>query len=196
MDGAEHPLGRNVEDGDLPGVGVGVQFVDLSPSARAAIEKELENISNLRDVCDARTFKKAVRLLGAASEVVVVGTRSTASLASHLWFGLNKLAIKATRVLSITTETYDDLNARGKRTCVIVTGCYDWFHSGHVRFFEEVSAYGDLYVIVGHDANIRLLKGDGHPLFSQVMLAFVMLALLLLVCSNIAFEVNPFWWQV
>jgi cytidyltransferase-like protein len=53
------------------------------------------------------------------------------------------------------------------RKKVIVTGCYDWFHSGHVRFFEEVSAYGDLYVVVGHDANIRLLKGTGHPLFSQ-----------------------------
>ena len=50
---------------------------------------------------------------------------------------------------------------------VIVTGCYDWFHSGHVRFFEEVSAYGDLYVVVGHDANIRLLKGEGHPLLPQ-----------------------------
>jgi cytidyltransferase-like protein len=50
---------------------------------------------------------------------------------------------------------------------VIVTGCYDWFHSGHVRFFEEVSALGDLYVVVGHDANIRLLKGEGHPMFSQ-----------------------------
>jgi cytidyltransferase-like protein len=47
---------------------------------------------------------------------------------------------------------------------VVVTGSYDWLHSGHVRFFEEVSAYGDLYVIVGHDANIRLLKGEGHPL--------------------------------
>ena len=50
---------------------------------------------------------------------------------------------------------------------VIVTGCYDWLHSGHVRFFEEVSAYGDLYVVLGHDANIRHLKGPGHPLFSQ-----------------------------
>lgn len=48
---------------------------------------------------------------------------------------------------------------------VIVTGCYDWFHSGHVRFFEEVSQLGQLYVIVGHDANIRLLKGEGHPMF-------------------------------
>jgi cytidyltransferase-like protein len=53
------------------------------------------------------------------------------------------------------------------RKKVVVTGCYDWLHSGHVRFFEEVSSYGDLYVIVGHDANIRLLKGEGHPLLPQ-----------------------------
>jgi len=53
------------------------------------------------------------------------------------------------------------------RKRVIVTGCFDWFHSGHVRFFEEVAGLGDLYVVVGHDANIKLLKGDGHPMFSQ-----------------------------
>jgi cytidyltransferase-like protein len=53
------------------------------------------------------------------------------------------------------------------RKKVVVTGCYDWVHSGHVRFCEEVSAYGDLYVILGHDANIRLLKGEGHPLLSE-----------------------------
>lgn len=50
---------------------------------------------------------------------------------------------------------------------VLVTGCYDWFHTGHVRFFEEVSGLGDLYVVVGHDANVRALKGEGHPMFSQ-----------------------------
>ncbi len=54
-----------------------------------------------------------------------------------------------------------------QRSKVVVTGCYDWFHSGHVRFFEEVSQLGELYVVVGHDANIRLLKGDRHPLFSE-----------------------------
>ncbi len=53
------------------------------------------------------------------------------------------------------------------RKKVVVTGCYDWLHSGHVRFFEEVSAFGDLYVVVGHDSNITLLKGPGHPLQSQ-----------------------------
>ena len=61
-------------------------------------------------------------------------------------------------------------NARKEQSLrkkVIVTGCFDWFHSGHVRFFEEVSQLGDLYVVVGHDANLRLLKGEGHPLFPQ-----------------------------
>ncbi len=53
------------------------------------------------------------------------------------------------------------------RKKIIATGCYDWFHSGHVRFTEELNALGDAYVIVGHDANIRLLKGEGHPLLSQ-----------------------------
>lgn len=57
--------------------------------------------------------------------------------------------------------------ATSPRKRVLVTGCFDWLHSGHVRFFEEVSALGDLYVVVGHDKNIRLLKGEGHPLFSE-----------------------------
>ena len=50
---------------------------------------------------------------------------------------------------------------------VLVTGCFDWFHSGHVRFFEEVSEMGDLYVVVGNDANVRELKGQNHPMFSE-----------------------------
>jgi cytidyltransferase-like protein len=53
------------------------------------------------------------------------------------------------------------------RKKVIVTGCFDWFHSGHIRFFEEACYYGDLYVIVGNDRNIELLKGSGHPMFTQ-----------------------------
>jgi cytidyltransferase-like protein len=53
------------------------------------------------------------------------------------------------------------------RKKVIVSGCFDWLHSGHVRFFEEAAQLGELYVAVGHDDNIRLLKGDGHPMFGQ-----------------------------
>ena len=63
-----------------------------------------------------------------------------------------------------TENVYEQPTDRKK---VIVTGCYDWLHSGHIRFFEEVSGHGDLYVAVGNDANVRHLKGEGHPMFSQ-----------------------------
>ncbi|HOT93316.1 MAG TPA: adenylyltransferase/cytidyltransferase family protein [Anaerolineae bacterium] len=65
---------------------------------------------------------------------------------------------------SIEIEADEDGTPRKK---VVVTGSFDWLHSGHVRFFEETAALGDLYVVVGHDDNIRLLKGEGHPLFPQ-----------------------------
>ena len=64
----------------------------------------------------------------------------------------------------------DDIKAEPCKTSrkkILVTGCYDWFHSGHVRFFEEVSELGDLYVVVGHDENVRTLKGQGHPMLPQ-----------------------------
>jgi cytidyltransferase-like protein len=47
---------------------------------------------------------------------------------------------------------------------VVVTGCYDWLHSGHVRFFMDAAAFGSLHVVVGSDRNVELLKGPGHPL--------------------------------
>jgi cytidyltransferase-like protein len=47
---------------------------------------------------------------------------------------------------------------------VVVTGCYDWLHSGHIRFFMDAAALGALYVVVGSDRNVALLKGPGHPL--------------------------------
>jgi cytidyltransferase-like protein len=50
---------------------------------------------------------------------------------------------------------------------VVVTGCFDWLHSGHVKFFMDAAALGDLYVVVGSDRNVRLLKGRGHPLQRQ-----------------------------
>lgn len=53
------------------------------------------------------------------------------------------------------------------RKKVVATGCYDWVHSGHVRFCEEASTYGDLYLCLGNDANVRMLKGPGHPLLRQ-----------------------------
>jgi cytidyltransferase-like protein len=53
---------------------------------------------------------------------------------------------------------------KGKK--VLVSGCYDLIHSGHIAFFKTAAQYGRLYVAVGTDANLILLKGKA-PYFSQ-----------------------------
>jgi cytidyltransferase-like protein len=66
----------------------------------------------------------------------------------------------------------DSPRPAGKKR-VVVTGCYDYFHTGHLRFFEEASEYGELNVVIGSDKNVRLLKGEGHPLFPEAERRFV-----------------------
>ncbi len=79
----------------------------------------------------------------------------------------------------------NDAKPSGRKK-VIVTGCYDWFHSGHVRFFEEASALGDLYVGVGNDANIRLLKGEGHPLIPEQERRYMVGAIKYVACAMVS----------
>jgi cytidyltransferase-like protein len=52
------------------------------------------------------------------------------------------------------------------RKKVLVSGCYDLLHGGHIAFFKTASAYGNLYVSVGRDENLLLLKGK-KPVFSE-----------------------------
>jgi len=42
---------------------------------------------------------------------------------------------------------------------VFVSGCYDLLHSGHVAFFKEASAYGDVHVALGSDRTVWGLQG-------------------------------------
>jgi cytidyltransferase-like protein len=49
---------------------------------------------------------------------------------------------------------------------VLVTGCFDLLHSGHVAFLEEASRYGDLMVGIGSDETVKNLKGK-YPVYTQ-----------------------------
>ncbi len=49
---------------------------------------------------------------------------------------------------------------------VLVSGCYDLLHAGHIAFFKTASQYGKLYVSLGKDENLFRLKGK-KPYFSQ-----------------------------
>ncbi|TAF44999.1 MAG: cytidyltransferase [Sphingobacteriales bacterium] len=42
---------------------------------------------------------------------------------------------------------------------VIVSGCFDLLHSGHVAFLNEAAKLGEVHVCIGNDENIHQLKG-------------------------------------
>ena len=49
---------------------------------------------------------------------------------------------------------------------VMISGCYDLLHAGHVAFFKTAALYGKVHAYVGQDQNIKLLKGKA-PYFSE-----------------------------
>ena len=49
---------------------------------------------------------------------------------------------------------------------VMVSGCYDLLHAGHIAFFKTAAKYGKLHVYLGQDENVKFLKGKA-PYFSQ-----------------------------
>jgi len=57
-------------------------------------------------------------------------------------------------------------NGRAVTKKVLVSGCFDLLHSGHIAFFQEAASFGDLYVALGSDKTVVDLKGRA-PINSQ-----------------------------
>jgi cytidyltransferase-like protein len=53
-----------------------------------------------------------------------------------------------------------------KKKKVLVSGCFDLLHPGHIAFFKTAASFGALYVSVGSDHNLLALKGK-KPYFNQ-----------------------------
>ncbi len=49
---------------------------------------------------------------------------------------------------------------------VLVSGCFDLIHGGHIAFLKTASKFGKLYVAIGADKNLLLLKGKA-PYFAE-----------------------------
>jgi cytidyltransferase-like protein len=62
------------------------------------------------------------------------------------------------------------------RLKVMVSGCFDLLHSGHVAFLQEAAQLGNLYVCIGSDENVCQLKGR-YPVNSQDERRFMLQAL-------------------
>lgn len=51
---------------------------------------------------------------------------------------------------------------------VLVGGCFDLLHFGHIEFLKEAKALGDhLIVALESDESVRIMKGDKRPIHTQ-----------------------------
>lgn len=53
-----------------------------------------------------------------------------------------------------------------KNKNVLVSGCFDLLHGGHIAFLKTAASYGRVFVSLGTDDNLLMLKGK-RPFFSQ-----------------------------
>jgi cytidyltransferase-like protein len=119
----------------------------------------VKNVVSLDDLPAVRGLKPEIWVVD--KEVDTPEKRRFCDSHGIIYQVINPIDLKG---FPISLISGDDSRATKKK--VFVTGSFDWLHSGHIRFFEETSALGELYVVVGHDENIRFLKGNGHPMFS------------------------------
>ncbi len=66
--------------------------------------------------------------------------------------------------------TLDKINyiSRKHKKVVLVGGCFDIFHIGHLRFLEKAKKKGDILVVaLESDAAVKRLKGHHKPIHKQ-----------------------------
>ena len=55
-----------------------------------------------------------------------------------------------------------------KKGVVLVGGCFDLLHFGHISFLKNAKKLGDhLIVLLESDENVKRLKGEGRPFHTQ-----------------------------
>lgn len=61
------------------------------------------------------------------------------------------------------------------KTIVLVGGCFDILHKGHLSFLEEAKKQGDvLFVALESDENVKKLKGKERPVNNQQKRAYTL----------------------
>ena len=59
---------------------------------------------------------------------------------------------------------------------VLVSGCFDMMHSGHIAFLKTAADFGQVYACIGSDETVFSLKGR-YPIINQSERAFCLSAL-------------------
>lgn len=140
---------------------------------KAVIAKELDNIAYLESYFDEASLKSAARLLRGARDVLVVGARTTASLAHHLWFALDKLRLPAHLMDRIDTDAFDRVSRMGPKDCLVLIGFPRYLAS--LVALNHYARERGVRTIAITDSPLTLLKADVRlcaPVESSSFIAF------------------------
>lgn len=79
-------------------------------------------------------------------------------------------------IIPAESSKLEKIKRRGK--IVLVGGCFDILHPGHLSFLEKAKATGDiLVVLLESDQKVSELKGPDRPIHSQAQRAEALLVL-------------------
>jgi len=85
--------------------------------------------------------------------------------------GMKEAAENAKLALDDKLKQLEKVGTMRKK--ILVSGCFDLLHSGHVEFFQQAAQLGDLYVYIGSDKNIFSLKHHNSMYSEQERLYMV-----------------------
>lgn len=125
-------------------------------------------------------LEESVKIANAAAGIVVsrIGTSSVTRSDLEAHFAREeekeKSKIKARGALA---KTLAGLRAKGRKV-VFTNGCFDLFHTGHLKLLREAGKLGDaLVVAINSDKSVRKLKGPGRPYIGEADRALLIAAL-------------------
>lgn len=125
-------------------------------------------------------LEESVKIANAAAGIVVsrIGTSSVTGSDLEAHFAREEEKEKSKiRTRGALAKTLAGLRAKGRRV-VFTNGCFDLFHTGHLKLLREAGKLGDaLVVAINSDKSVRKLKGPGRPYIGEADRALLIAAL-------------------
>lgn len=115
-------------------------------------------------------LEEAVKIANAAAGIVVsrIGTASVTQSDINAHFAKEEEKEKSKiSTRSALAKTLAGMRAMGRKI-VFTNGCFDLFHTGHLKLLREARKLGNtLVVAINSDESVRKLKGAGRPYITQ-----------------------------
>ncbi len=125
-------------------------------------------------------LEESVRIANAAAGIVVsrIGTASVTQTDLKTYFAREEEKERSKiHSRAALAKTLAGLRTKGRKV-VFTNGCFDLFHTGHLRLLREARKLGDVLVVaINSDKSVRKLKGPGRPYITEADRALLLAAL-------------------